>query len=41
MRADLAHLPIDDEVGATRRHDNIIEQPRHHRESRDSENKQR
>ena len=28
MRTNLTHFPIDDEIGATRGHHDIIEQPR-------------
>ena len=41
MRTNLTHLPIDDEIGATRGHHDIIEQPRHYREPGYSKNKER
>ena len=41
MRTNLTHFPIDDEIGATRGHHDIIEQPRHYREPGYSKNKER
>ena len=41
MRTNHTHFPIDDEIGATRGHHDIIEQPRHYREPGYSKNKER